>query len=465
MTASDAKSHTRGPHREIDLARAAAFARLARHASLFPDLEIGGPDERGLSAVDAAFAHAIVEGAVRHWLTLQHLVQGYLDGPFNALEPRLRGVLLGGAAQMTILERVPVHAAIDTAVDWAKRAIRPGAGGMVNAVLRRLSEQIDARSAAPWDGSRRAIPLGAGGTLGFRSEVLPEDEARRWSVATSTPMTLLQRWTARFEWREASRLALHGLADAPTIVNTCYATSELVPPGGLELLPHRDEGHWIARGPREALGALLRARRDVWVQDPASSRSLRGLCELLGPRSQPRLIVDLCAGQGTKTRQLLAEFPHARVLAADVDAARLGRLRELAGQEPRVRVLESREAMREAAGTADLVVLDVPCSNSGVLARRSEAKYRFETGQLGRLATLQREIIANSLRLLKDRATGWIVYATCSLEREEDEDQVRALVQAGFSVVREHRAWPQGLPGDDPASYRDGAYAGVLRRN
>lgn len=418
-----------------------------------------------MNAIDAAFAHAIVDATVRRWLTLQHLVQGFLEGPMGALEPRLKGVLLGGAAQMLLLDRVPIHAAIDTAVDWAKRTIRPGAGGLVNAVLRRLGEQLGDRTGAAWDGSRSSIPLSNGGALSFKSDQLPEDEARRWSVATSTPLALLQRWQGLLEWGEARRLALHGLVEPPTILNTQYASAEVTPPTGLELRPHSQEGHWVARGPKDALATLLRGRRDIWAQDPASSRALGGLGKLLGgTKAGPRLIVDLCAGQGTKTRQLLAEFPQARIIAGEVDAARLGRLRELAAVEPRMRAMEAREALREATGTADLVLLDVPCSNSGVLARRVEARYRFETGQLGRLVSLQREIIGNSLRLLKERGAGWIVYATCSLEREENEDQARALVQAGFQIVREHRVWPQGLPGGEPGVYSDGAYAAVLRR-
>ena len=415
--------------------------------------------------MDAAFAHAIVDAAVRRWLTLQHLIQGFLEGPFGAMEPRLKGVLLGAAAQMLLLDRVPIHAAIDTAVDWAKRTIRPGAGGLVNAVLRRLGEQMDERVGTAWDGTRRGIPLSCGGTLTFKSDVLPEDEARRWSVATSTPLALLQRWQGLLEWGEARRIALHGLVEPPTILNTLYAGAEVIPPAGLELLPHAHDGHWIARGPRDALATLLRGRRDIWAQDPASARTLLGLGKLLGgAKAQPRLIVDLCAGQGTKTRQLLAEFPQARVIAAEVDASRLGRLRELEAQEPRVRAMGAREALRAASGTADLVLLDVPCSNSGVLARRVEARYRFETGQLGRLVTLQREIIGNSLRLLREGGPGWLVYATCSLEREENEDQSRALAQAGFRIVREHRVWPQGLPGGEPGVYSDGAYSAVLCR-
>lgn len=448
-----------------DRARHAAFSRLAHLATHFPNLPIGNPDTKALSDLDAAFVHAIVDAAIARWLTLEAVLSKCTDKPFAEFEPGLKGVLLGAGAQVLFLDRVPAHAVLDTAVDWAKTYVRPGAAGLVNALLRNLVEAIESKSDQPWSGEQNAIPLATGGSVVFKKPVLHDDAGRRWAEATSTPWWLMHRWTNAFGEAEARRLALHGLVDPPTILNMAYSRGETVENPHLTLAPHDAPMHWIVEAPKVVLSELLSKRHDIWVQDPASTASLWGLGELARKEKfSPRLIIDFCAGQGTKTKQLLAEFPGARIVATDTDPRRLDTLAATFKDEPRVRVQSMVNVSRENAETADAVLLDVPCSNSGVLARRLEARYRFESDQMSRLVALQREILGNSLRLLKRSGEAWIIYSTCSIEAEEDEQQVQALTSAGFRTVRSERVMPQALPGDPASRYTDGSFAAVLRR-
>lgn len=428
-------------------------------------MPIGQPDTRRMSELDAAFVHAIVDASIARWLTIEAILKKCTDKPFAEFEPGLKGVLIGAAAQLLFLDRVPAHAVLDTAVDWAKANVRAGAAGLCNALLRNLTEAIDAKTDQPWDGSTTSIPLSTGGSIRFKRPVLADDENMRLAEATSCPLWLINRWNSAFGSKETKHLALHGLVDPPTILNTTYTKGEEIIAPDLSITPHDSPMHWVISGPKAAMAALFAKRTDIWVQDPASTASLLGIGDLAKKEKfAPRLIIDLCAGQGTKTKQLLAEFPAARIVATDTDPRRLETLAETFKDEPRVRVTPMANIPRDHAETADAVLLDVPCSNSGVLARRLEARYRFEPEQLARLVALQKEILGNSLRLLKRNGDAWIIYSTCSIEAEEDEKQVDALKSAGFRTLRMERVMPQTVPGDPASRYTDGSFAAILRR-
>jgi 16S rRNA (cytosine967-C5)-methyltransferase len=173
--------------------------------------------------------------------------------------------------------------------------------------------------------------------------------------------------------------------------------------------------------------------------------------------------VDLCAGQGTKTRQLAAVFPTAGIIATDVDGARYRTLADFWRGNERVRVLPIDDAIRDASGRADLVLLDVPCSNTGVLARRVEAKYRCGRAQLDRLIAIQRQIIDRAVPLLSP--SGRLLYSTCSIDADENHDQAEwAHQRHGLAIASTSSLLPRGLPGDDPTTYHDGSFSAVLAR-
>lgn len=451
-------------------ARGIVFARLADDAKRFPDivprpLETSSTKERPLDARDAAFAHALYDQTVRRWYTLQAVVAPRLNQPFIETETRLRAALLGGAAQLILLDRVPPHAAISETVEWAKRAIRPGAGKLVNAVLRRVAELVgdDRRYRDGWDDDRDAIPLSDGRALVLTQPVLSEDPLDRLSAATSIPRPLIASWHDHLGPDAARSLALHALAHAPVTLNTSCAESPV------ELgTPHNTPGFRVVAPDTPGFTELLEQRTDVWVQDPTSSEAVASVADLAGAIGTG-LIIDACAGKGTKTRQLARLFPDAEIIASDTDRERYAVLERVFAGHPRVRVIPYADLLdavisRAEPARADLVLLDVPCSNSGVLARRPEAKYRVATRQHDRLLDTQRQIIADSLRLLSDR--GAILYSTCSLQPEENHDQADwARTWHGFNPTRQRLTLPEGLPGGDPACYRDGGFSVLLSRS
>lgn len=430
------------------------MAALTKQVARYPDLGLQELDVGGLDERDAAFAHALYDAVMRRWITLAYVLEKSLQRPEARVPPRAVAAIFTGMAQMLFLDRVPVHAAVHTAVEWTKKSGGVGPAGLVNAILRgvasRLPEGVKEKRAVYSDGLDE-IPLSDGSCLALPELVLPTDPLSRLAVATSTPIELLRTWSKQRGVRETKRLAMHSLVVPPTILNTAYAGAPLPQ----TCVPHTLPGHHVWAGTHAELTEFLAARRDVWVQDPASSLAVESAADM-----SPSLIIDACAGLGTKTRQLCAAFPNAKVIAADVDKVRVRALQRSVDPE-RVQVVPY-QSLIEFAGKADLVLLDVPCSNTGVLARRVEARYRFDRAHLESLAAAQRQIIADSIRLPSRR--GAILYSTCSLDPAENADQARWTSRwHGLKPEREHDRLPQGSPGDEPAKYSDGSYAALLR--
>jgi 16S rRNA (cytosine967-C5)-methyltransferase len=447
-----------------DTARHAACRALARQSRVFPDMDLTALDHAlttetaPMTDLDRAFAHAIYDAAIRNWLSLSFLLSRCTTQPYADLEPRLRGVLLAAAAQIILLDRVPVHAATNHAVEWAKRVIRPGAGGLVNAVIRKLipmRPEEHARSREKYTGLRDEIPTSDGGAVAISQPVLPEDELERLCVATSHPRAVLEHWLLHHPIRDVRNLALHGCAQPPTILNTAHATT---PIRSDDLVPHNAPGHHVFVGHTHALVNMLKSRPDIWVQDPASSLVVESVADL-----KPSLIMDLCAGQGTKTRQLMATFPNAEIIATDVDGERYRVLQETFKGSQQVNVIGNRQIQQRFLGKADLILLDVPCSNTGVLARRPEARYRFGPESLKSLLGVQKQIIADCILLRRENPRGRILYSTCSLEPEENQQHAAWTNKwHKTGVSREHQQMPRGLPGEPGVGYCDGSYAALL---
>ncbi len=157
------------------MARDLVTARVVKRARRFPDFDLSPLDTGGLDRRDAALARAIDHAVGRRWLTLAAVLESQLDRGWASLEPKVQAALLVGAAQLLLLERLPDHAVIHAAVEWAKANVRPGAGGLVNAVLRRLAglrgQIVD-----------RGHALEAGGPSPYAADELPLHDGRAWRL-------------------------------------------------------------------------------------------------------------------------------------------------------------------------------------------------------------------------------------------------------------------------------------------
>ncbi len=435
-------------------ARQVAMRFIAEQIRRWPDLDLRPLATAGLDERDARLAQAICAETVRRWKTLESLLNARLRRPLIENEVNLQAALLVGAAQIFFLEHQPDYAVVNETVAWAKRRVRPKAGGLVNAVLRSMidlrGEFLETRPGV----SAEALPLSDGRWLTLADAVLPEDPIERLAVQTSHPVELIARWNNRCSPAELERLALHSLVIAPTLI--VGLPSEVIDSHD-DLVPHNAPGFAAWSGSHAGLVELLGEHRDARVQDPMSFDAVRRTREATGPVD---LIADVCAGSGTKTAHLALAYPEAKIIATDVDRRRFSMLHQRFADSDRVAVIE-RERLMEFAGRVDLLLLDVPCSNSGTLARRVEAKYRVDTGHLASLVALQKQVVADHLALRGGKSL--IAYSTCSLEPEENEAQSAWINRWHRTrVVTEFSQKPAGTPGDSPAGYRDGGYLALL---
>ena len=437
--------------------RIAAFERLEAHAAAWPRLDPPREELPGLDPRDAGLARNIERQAVRRWLTLKAVLERQLTRPWSKVEAPLQAALLGGAAQLLLMDRIPEHAAVDETVEWAKRRLRPGAGGLVNAVLRGVSGLRETRLAAEPFAALDAeacdtLPLEDGGGWRLRKPIFSASPPERLAQKTGLPLHLLLRWINRFGMSTARELAMHALAQPPIVVHGLPAGT----PGTIAI-PGSDAAVW--NGEHAALLETLAAHPAARVQDLSSARAVACTGALA-----PTLVVDACAGRGTKSLQLAQVHPQAEVVASEPDERRRASLRETAERARRagvgrIRVAEG-DDLRDLLGKADLLVLDVPCSNTGVLPRRVEAAHRMSPTSMEALVKLQRSIAESHLPLLKPG--GALLYATCSLEPEENERQAEWLTaRLGKVQPTVERLMPAGLPGGDPTSYRDGAFVAL----
>lgn len=413
-------------------ARFAATLALIPAVERFPDLPLVEPDLDGLSSADARLATAIHRTVIQRWLTLEHLLKRHLKQPPRKMAAETVAILLGGTAQLVFMDRLPAYAVIDESVRLTHAFDVQRTSGVVNAVLRKIADSVEGIADEPWTPGGDRLPTNDGQTVKFKGNVMPKSDnlLTHLVVATSHPMPLLQRWFKEHGRERATALALHSLRNPPTFVVEDEKATRW---GG----SHAELLDWLTEDSR---------RR---VQDPAS---LASVAALVGLDLQPKTILDLCAGRGTKTRQLQQVFPDAAITAHDPDDSRRTDLETVPG----VTVAEPQPGQ-----LFDLIVLDVPCSNTGVLARRPGARYRATDASLDSLVALQRQIAARAMNHLAPG--GHVLYCTCSIEAKENQAQARWIVEQGegLAVVKEATILPESAEAGGQDDH-DGSYHAVV---
>jgi 16S rRNA (cytosine967-C5)-methyltransferase len=383
----------------ISPARAVALETLATVASGAYASDELKKRTQSLAARDAALATQLVFGCLRYQKQLDHLIFIYSGRDPASLDEPVRLALRLAIFQIRYLERIPPRAAVNESVEFVKRRVR-SAAGFVNAVLRKVN-----REPVTW--ASREIEL-------------------------SCPEWMLAHWTDQFGDEAARKIAAAALEEPVAYVR--------IPPG---TKPSPE----AAVEPAAVAGAYR-----LFGTPPAGMRlhdiSSQSIVPLLEIGAGHRYL-DLCSAPGNKTLQALEAGP-ALAVACDISYRRL---LEVPPVCPRV-VIDATEPL-PFSGTFDRIFVDAPCSGTGTLARNPEIKWRLQPADLPRFAERQ-------LAMLRQAATvlargGKLLYATCSLEHQENEDVVQAFLaeKPQFRLLREQYR----LPGRDEG---DGFYAAVI---
>jgi len=409
------RSKSGAPHWLGSRAREVAVRALERveAAASFADIALDHElASRPLSPRDAALAMELVYGTLRWQRYLDWILAPHSRRRLETLDARVRVILRMTAYQIALLDRVPTFAAVNDAVTLAPRT--PGVKPFVNAVLRSFARR------APHE----------------REPAAPRDPLEALATRCSFPTWLAARWVARFGREEAEALMRASNERPPLTLraNALRTTRDalaerLAAEEGLAVRPTRHAPEGLVVGPGGA-PASWRAFGDgsFAVQDEASMLVGR----LLAPEPGAT-VADVCAAPGTKTThiaELMAD--RGRVLAFDREPERLARVREAAARLG-ITVVDARDGAVDVVApgfrdACDAVLVDAPCSNLGVIRRNPEVKWRRQPSDLGPASRQQSEILAAAATMVKPG--GRLVYATCSLEPEENEAVVSAFLRA-----------------------------------
>ncbi|MDG1897010.1 MAG: transcription antitermination factor NusB [Fuerstiella sp.] len=413
------------------------------------------PQERGL-AVDVA------SGVVRRRRALDTLLESQISRPRSNVEPDLWRLLQLGTWQV-VYSRTPEHAAVDTTVELAKRVGRERWCNFTNGVLRNIARLLSTDTID--DFATDALPIENGSYRKLNQSILPDpvaDLPEYIGRAFSLPRSLARRWCSRMSRSDLTKSCFHSLK-VPQItlrVNRLAATvgqvQNALQEQGVDVTP--GENDWSLNLAHASRVTELPGYSEGWwsVQDDSAMLP----AELLAPQPGEK-ILDLCAAPGGKTTHL-AELSGdaAHVTACDVSEGRLHRVVEsidrlkLTNATP---VLIQRDGSDIPEADYDAVLVDVPCSNTGVLSRRPEARWRFRNDEVQELVQLQTRLLLTAFDHVK--SGGRIIYSTCSIEPEETSQLVESVTQQvpGLSLESQHLQLP-GQPSD-------GAFQALLKKN
>ncbi|NLW83842.1 MAG: hypothetical protein GXY41_05485 [Phycisphaerae bacterium] len=438
----------RSPQRS---ARATALTVLRQYTAHRGDAaELLGPllgtTDRSGQATD------LVYGVIRNAVLLDRLLTGCADVRKNNVKPAVWTILRLGVFELVFAPKTAAYAIVNEAVNLASAVSSHKSGGFVNAVLRNVQRKIadrdgDANTASP----THTVPRPDGRACVFVEEVLPDPAnfpEEYLHYAWSLPQWLVHRWSAEYGQETAAEIC-RASNRHPSVYawpNTQHISAEAL----AETLTAEGVNCrlWAERGAVQlckpgAVNSLDAFKNGLfYIQDP-TAEALASFLDL-----QPgQTLVDVCAAPGGKTIALALRLKDTGcILASDSSAERLARVDENT-HRLNLSCVRSVSADKLAAyvqtlDRVDAVILDVPCSNTGVLARRVEARRRLERGLEKAVLQLQQSLLETAFTLLKPGAK--LVYSTCSILPEENEQQIQCYLEKHpeFTLINQKKTLP-----------------------
>jgi len=357
------------------------------------------PNDRGL-------CHELVMGVLRHRLWLDRLIAHYANREPERLDVAVRIALRLGLYQLRFLSRVPPSAAVNESVKLVRVARLRSADSLVNAVLRRATREPE-----------------------FNPLLALSDPIERIAVETSHPAWLIQRWTRAFGIDEAAAFARANNLNpgiAFRIVRNRASESEVIQSlgaAGISISPSPlSAGAWRAERSSNLLRQLA-LEGIVYTQDEASQL----VAHVLGAKEGER-ILDVCAAPGSKSTHI-ADLTNDRafIVSGDLHVHRLRTLSSIAGTQQLSSIsavnFDALNGLPFAEASFDRVLVDAPCTGTGTLQRNPEIRWRISPADIEDLSARQICILLHASRMVKPG--GRLVYSTCSVESEENEEVVK----------------------------------------
>lgn len=414
----------------------------------------------------------LVMGVLRHRLTLARVLEPMSSKGLKHISPLLKHILMLAAYQIIWLDGIPAFATVNEAVEQAKLGSSRRAGQFVNAILRQLLRNIEHRRIVNEQADAvRAIPIDGQQCCQLQQSIFPDPADKpveHLAYRTSHPTWLVSRWIGRFGLEKSAEICLAGICRPPVFLRPNRLRTDLA--GLVDCLTK--EG--FAPEPTADGNALALVHAARYSKTPAFVNGLFQPQDHSAAKpvvamslSPGQVVLDLCAGLGTKSTQMAQVMANQGVIiASDKDRSKLPMLQancqRLGITSVRMVLPADLKKTLVKLPALDWILIDVPCTNSGVLARRPEARYRINQRTLGSLSEIQRSLI--------DKASTWarpetrLMYSTCSIEQEENVDIVNGFIKC-------HPQWriidsEQTLPsvGKTPIQWQDGGYWAILAR-
>ena len=411
--------------KDVSPARLAAFGILQQvEAGAFSSVLLAA-EEPKLQPADRALCHELVLGVLRWQLLLDKIVEHSSKRRIESLDSAVRIALRLGLYQLRFLTRIPASAAVNESVSLVRAARLSSATAFVNAVLRRAIRE------AEYDPAREV-----------------SDPIERIALQTSHPVWLIERWTKAFGSAEAEAFASANY-DVPLTAfrvvrmraNEEEVLSKLKAAGASLARSHVAKDAWRVSQATSMLRELSAAGQ-IYLQDEASQL----VPQLLNVEAGER-VLDLCAAPGGKTTSMADRAgDEAMIIAADRSSTRMATviatssLQELKSIKPVI--LDATEQLPFKPGSFDKVLVDAPCSGTGTLRRNPEIRWRLSAADIAAFAEKQKRILSQAADAV--RPGGRLVYSTCSVEREENEDVIQAFLARDdrFRSLQTLRTWP-----------------------
>jgi 16S rRNA (cytosine967-C5)-methyltransferase len=393
----------------VSPARWAAFDILRKvEDGLFSSVLLAS-EEPQLQSSDRALCHEVVLGVLRWQLTLDKIIEHYSGRKVETIDQPVLIALRIGLYQLRFLTRVPASAAVDESVKLVQAARLSSARAFVNAVLRRATREPE-----------------------YDPALNISDTISRISISTSHPYWLIERWVNSFGLEETERFARANNETPPVafrVVQTRANPADVLAKltrAGIAFEPSEiSQGAWRTHGGSRILRELA-DNGAIYVQDEASQL----VAEVLNARSGER-ILDLCAAPGGKTTWIADRVKSARVVASDASSRRLGNVvKSIATQQLdgiSLLLLDASRKLPFRPDSFDRVLLDAPCSGTGTLRHNPEIRWRISAEDIRTLASQQIQFLLNASDVVKP--SGHLVYSTCSVEKEENEDVVEEFLR------------------------------------
>jgi 16S rRNA (cytosine967-C5)-methyltransferase len=385
----------------------------------------------------------VLFGIVRRYRSLDAIISTFSDYELDNLQPDAHQILRLAIYEILMVDSVPDHAAVNEAVELAKQRASNSSGNFVNAILRNvqrnLMEDIWDMPGGPDDpGMEHLVPIRGEACREFATQIMPDpregEDALRDFIGTffNYPRWVVDRWMDRYGKEQTWSIARRQSRTPPLFLRrnplTCdqetfesaFADENIsITPTEVPRFYKLESGHHP-----ESLPGF----EDGWffVQDPVQGRMTEPLSLNDGDT-----VVDLCAAPGGKSTSIQERTRNeSTVLSIDLDPERLSRITE---NVRRLQLSDIHAVCGDGSyppvkpASADAAIVDVPCSNTGVLARRVEARYHLEDGLDDTLIPLQKRLLKEATKLVKPG--GQILYSSCSLLPDENEEVITELLR------------------------------------